>query len=755
MSAVPLIPEPTTALPHVPDDEGLLHWIASTDHKVIGLMYIFSAFAFFCIGGIEALLMRWQLSQPRNTLLSPSAYNQLFTMHGTTMIFLVIMPMLLGFAIYFVPLQIGANDMAFPRLNALGYWAFIFGGLLLYYSILAGGAPDKGWFAYAPMTEAPYSPDYGMDFYAVGLLTAGIGTIGTAINLIVTIVTMRAPGMSIRRVPLFVWMTLINNFLIIFAFQAFNADLVMLLIDRHLGGNFFSSVRGGQPVLWQHVFWSFGHPEVYIMVLPAWGIISEVIPVFSRKPIFSYSFVAGSTVAIWFLSMSVWGHHMFTVGMGHPLDILFSLTSFMIAVPTGIKIFSWLATMWHGKLIFTTSMLFASAFIPMFTLGGVTGVSFAAFPVDWQVEDSYYVVAHLHYVLAAGSLFALFAGFYYWWPKMTGRMLSEKLGRWNFWTMFIGFNVTFFPQHLLGMMGMPRRVYTYPDLPGWAALNLLSSLGSAVIGVSVLFFIWNMLTSMRTGAKASDNPWEAWSLEWATTSPPAVKNFDLVPPVRGRRPLWDLVHRASDPAESGQARRYGREEVPPVSKYKLGIGIFIMSETTFFATLILAYAFYRVSPANVGGPTPGVLDVKTTGFFSFALWASSATVWLAGRAVKKGRQTQAWLWFALTIALGATFIFGEGKEWTDFFAKGIVASKDVWATSFFTLTGFHGLHVMIGLLLLTILMILTATGKFRRHPEAMGVEVISWYWHFVDVMWVAIYSVVYLWSIAPSQVPHF
>lgn len=749
MSAIELIPEPATALPHVPDNEGLLHWVASTDHKVIGLMYIFTSVFFFCLGGVEALLMRWQLSQPRNTLLDSTTYNQLFTMHGTTMIFLVIMPMLLGFAIYFVPLMIGANDMAFPRLNALGFWVLLFGGLLLYYSLLTGGMPDKGWFAYAPMTEEPFSPDYGYDFWSVALLTMGVGTIGTAINLSVTILTMRAPGMSIRRVPLFVWMTLVNNFLIIFALQALNAALVMLLIDRHLGGHFFAPVAGGQPVLWQHVFWSFGHPEVYIMILPAWGIISEVIPVFSRKPIFSYSFVAGSTVAIWFLSMAVWGHHMFTVGMGHPLDILFGLTSMLIAVPTGIKVFSWLATMWNGKLIFTTAMLFATAFIPMFTLGGVTGVSFAAFPVDWQMEDSYYVVAHLHYVLASGSLFALFAGFYYWWPKMTGHMLSEKLGRWNFWTMFIGFNVTFFPQHFLGMMGMPRRVYTYPDLPGWGALNLVSSLGSALIGVSVVIFLWNLIVSMR-GQRATDNPWQAWTLEWATTSPPAVKNFDLVPPVRGRRPLWDLIHRADDSAESGQARRFAHEDFPHLNKYRLGIGLFLLSESAFFAVLILAYAFYRVSPADAGGPTPSVLDVKTTGLYSFALWASSATVWLAGRALKKGRQRQAWLWFALTIALGATFIFSEGKEWTDFFDRGIAASRDVWATSFFTLTGFHGLHVLVGLLLLLVLLVLTAYGKFRTHPEVAGVEVISWYWHFVDIMWVAIFSVVYLWSIAPS-----
>jgi cytochrome c oxidase subunit I len=747
MSVIPRIPEPTSALPYVPENNGLLNWISSTDHKVIGLMYIFTSFGFFCIGGIEALLMRWQLAQPNSTIIDPSTYSQLFTMHGTTMIFLVIMPMLLGFAIYFVPLMIGANDMAFPRLNALGFWVLLFGGLLLYYSLLAGGAPDKGWFAYAPMTEAPFSPDYGYDFWSVALLTLGIGTIATAINLTVTVVTMRAPGMSIRRVPLFVWMVLVNNFLIMFALQFLNAALVMLLIDRHLGGHFFTPEAGGQPILWQHVFWAFGHPEVYIMILPAWGMISEVIPVFSRKPIFSYSFVAGSTIAVWFLSMSVWGHHMFTVGMGHPLDVLFAVTSMMIAVPTGIKIFSWLATMWGGKLVFTTSMLFASAFIPMFTLGGVTGVSFAAFPVDWQVEDSYYVVAHLHYVLAAGSLFALLAAFYYWWPKMTGRLLSEKLGKWNFWFMFIGFNVTFFPQHFLGLMGMPRRVYTYPDLPGWGALNTLSSIGSVLIGVSVVFWLWNMLVSMRTGERASDNPWNAWTLEWATTSPPAVKNFDLVPPVLGRRPLWDLHHRADDQKENGQARRFARDELPAISKYKLAMGLFIMSESSFFAALILAYAFYRVSPANAGGPDPSVLDIKTTAVFSFSLWLSSATVWLSGRALKKGRQTQAWLWLALTIALGAVFIVGEGREWTDFFDRGVVASKDVWATSFFTLTGFHGFHVMIGLILLVVLFFLTLSGKFKHRLEPAGFESISWYWHFVDVMWVAIFSLVYLWSI--------
>jgi cytochrome c oxidase subunit I len=540
MSDVTLAPGSSEAFPRVGRPEGLLSWVASVDHKQIGIMYIIVALVFFVVGGLEATLMRMQLARPNNTLLSPQVYNQLFTMHGTTMVFLMGMPMLIGFGNYLVPLMIGAPDMAFPRLNALGLWLLVFGGLLLYFSFVAGGAPDAGWFSYTPLSERPYASSAGVDYWILGLLITGIGSVTAAINFIVTVLTMRAPGLTMRRLPLFVWMTFINSFLILAALPVLNAALVMLFIDRQFNAHFFA--RGGSPILWQHLFWTFGHPEVYILVLPAFGMISEVIPVFSRKPIFGYEVVAGSTIAIAFLSYGVWAHHMFASGLGHTWDVLFGASSSLIAIPTGIKIFNWIATMWGGAIRFTVPMLFAVFFLVTFTIGGISGVTFAVFPIDWQTTDTYYVVAHFHYVLVGGTLFAVFAGFYYWFPKVTGRMLSESLGKWHFWLNFIGFNLTFFIQHILGLIGMPRRVYTYPDLPGWGTMNLISSVGAVISAISLLVLIWNIIVSLRSGAPAGDNPWDAWTLEWATTSPPPPHNFDQLPPIRGRRPLWDLAH---------------------------------------------------------------------------------------------------------------------------------------------------------------------------------------------------------------------
>ncbi len=542
MSDTPFLPGLIEDAPQAHSQSTWLEWISTVDHKRIGLLYLFTTLFFFCVGGIEALLMRIQLAWPGNTFLSPDEYNQIFTMHGTTMIFLVVVPVLLGLANYLTPLMIGASDMALPRLNAFSFWVFLFGGILLYFSFANGQAPNAGWFSYAPLSENSYSVRTGLDYWALALLGIGVGTIATAINLIVTIVTLRTEGMTMRRLPLFVWMVLVNSFLIIFALPALNASLVMLLVDRQLNAHFFTHIGGGSPVLWQHYFWSFGHPEVYIMVLPAFGIISEVIPVFSRKPIFGYGFVAASTVAIALLSVGVWAHHMFAVGLGHAWEYAFGASSLLIAVPTGVKIFNWIATMWGGSIRFTTSMLFAVAFLFTFTIGGLSGVTFAAVPIDWQVTDTYYVVAHMHYVLFGGTLFAVMAGIYYWFPKMSGRMLSERWGVANFWLMFVGFNMTFFVQHILGLAGMPRRVYTYADFPGWAIMNLISTIGAFVLGISVLVLLANIWRSLHTGEPAGDNPWNAWTLEWATTSPPPEHNFDAVPPVRGRRPLWDLAH---------------------------------------------------------------------------------------------------------------------------------------------------------------------------------------------------------------------
>lgn len=526
----------------VPEYQALLSWVTSVDHKQIGILYLMSSGLFFGIGLVEALIMRTQLIKPENHWLSPETYNQIFTMHGTTMIFLVIVPSLLGFSMYFVPLMIGAKDVAFPRLNAFGFWITFLGGLLLYFSFAAGGAPAAGWFAYAPLTEKAYSFSPGQDYWALALLAIGVGTVAAAINIIVTVVTLRVPGMTMRRLPLFVWMTFVNGFLIILAIPALNAALVMLLADRQLHALFFEPQAGGSALLWQNYFWFFGHPEVYIMILPGFGMVSEVIPVFSRKTIYGYGFMALSTVAIAFLSFGVWVHHMFATGLGFPIYYIFAGASMLIAVPTGVKIFNWIATMWGGTIQFTTAMLFATAFIIQFTIGGLSGVTFAAVPIDWQLTDTYFVVAHFHYVLFGGALFTLFSAIYYWFPKMTGRMLSEKLGKVHFWLLVIGFNGTFFVMHPLGLLGMPRRVFTYPDLPYLGLLNAISTIGAYILALSILVFVVNVVYSLRQGTLAEANPWKGWTLEWVASSPPAVENFDRVPPVRSRRPLWDLEH---------------------------------------------------------------------------------------------------------------------------------------------------------------------------------------------------------------------
>jgi cytochrome c oxidase subunit 1 len=536
------LPETDKPLPDIKSGEGLLQWISTVDHKLIGIMYLWTAVFFFIAGFTEAFLMRIQLAHPNGTFLSPETYNQIFTTHGTNMIFLVLTPMIIGFATYCVPMMIGANEMAFPRLNAFSYWSFLLGGLLLYASYFAGGMPNVGWFSYAPLSEKYFSSTSGVDYWILSLLLMGIGTVSAALNLAVTTLTMRAKGLSITRLPLFVWMVFVNSFLILAAFPVLNAGLFMLLIDRQLNAHFFLSSTGGAPIMWQHLFWGFGHPEVYILALPAFGMVSEVIPVFSRKPIFGYEFVAASSVAIMLLSFGVWAHHMFAVGLGNTFNAFFAASSMLIAVPTGVKIFNWAATMWGGSVRLTTSMLFALALLADFTIGGLSGVGFALVPVDWRLTDSYFVVAHIHYVLIGGSLTGGFAAAYYWFPKITGRMLSEKIGKWNFWLFFIGFNCTFFVFHFLGLLGMPRRVYTYADLPYLGSLNLFSTIGAVIFGSSFIVFIINIFYSLKYGKKAGDNPWNAWTLEWLTSSPPKPKNFESVPLVRSRRPLWDMMH---------------------------------------------------------------------------------------------------------------------------------------------------------------------------------------------------------------------
>jgi cytochrome c oxidase subunit I len=521
----------------------VLHtWVTTVDHKKIGILYVLMAVVFLIVGGCEALLIRWQLFWPRSEVIAPDTFNQLFTMHGTTMVFFMGMPILIGVGNYLVPLMIGARDMAFPRLNALGFWATLFGGLLVYFSYATGGAPAIGWFAYAPLTERTFARTPATDFWALGLIVSGVGTVTAGVNFIATILGMRAPGMTLRKVPFFVWTMLWTSVEIVIALPPLTVILVMILLDRNLGAHFFDTQNGGSALLWQHLFWFFGHPEVYILILPVFGMVSEVIPVFARKVLFGYEFMAAATAAITFISLGVWAHHMFAVGMSRTQNLYFAAASLLISIPTGIKFFNWLATLYGGRISFASPMLFAFGFLSMFLIGGLTGIMLAIVPFDFQVTDSYFVVAHFHWVLIGGTLFGTFAGIHYWYPKATGRMLSERLARWQFWLLYIGFILTFGPMHISGVLGMPRRIYTYEPDRGWALWNQLSTLGALIQTPSYAIFAYNLIASLWLGRRAGDDPWNAWTLEWATTSPPPSYNFEEIPTVHSRRPLWDLKH---------------------------------------------------------------------------------------------------------------------------------------------------------------------------------------------------------------------
>jgi cytochrome c oxidase subunit 1 len=529
--------------------ERLHGWVVTVDHKRLGILYILYSTFFLLVAGAEALLIRLQLAYPHNHVLSAQVYNRFFTMHGTTMVFLVGMPFLFGFANYIVPLQIGARDMAFPRLNAFSFWLTAFGGLLLYYSFLGGAglygvgnAPDVGWFAYAPLTERSCSPGHATDCWALALIVSGFGTLGTAINIIATVISMRCKGMTLMRMPLFTWLLLVVSMLTLVTITPLTAAQFMLLIDRYLGGHFFDTQAGGSSLIWIHFFWIFGHPEVYVLVLPAFAIANEIIPVFCRKAIFGYPAMVAASVAIMFVSLSVWAHHMFTVGMTSVSNAFFTLSTMLVGVPTGIKIFNWIATLWGGRIRFTTPMLFCIGFLFQFLIAGLTGIMLSVSPWDWQLHNSYFVIAHFHYVLVGAIVFCIFAAIYYWYPKATGRLMDETLGKWHFWLFLIGFHITFDTMHFLGLLGMPRSIYTYQPDRGWNFLNLIVSIGGLIQGIAVLIFTYNFILSYWRGQVAGDDPWDAWTLEWATSSPPPVYNFEQLPEVHSRRPLWDLKH---------------------------------------------------------------------------------------------------------------------------------------------------------------------------------------------------------------------
>ena len=558
--------------------DGLVGFLTTVDHKKIGIAYAVGALFFLLLGGVEALIIRLQLMQPENNLIDARTYNQLFTMHGTTMVFLAVMPLSAAFFNYIMPLQIGARDVAFPRLNALGLWCFLAGGIIVNMSwFFQMGAPAIGWFGYAPLTSRQFSPDIGTDFWIIGLQILGIASLAGSFNFITTILNMRAPGLSMMRLPVFTWMTLITSFLIILAFPPITIALAELMFDRHFGTHFFEVTGGGKPILWQHLFWIFGHPEVYILILPAMGIISEVLPVFSRKPLFGYPLVVFSGAVIGFLGFAVWSHHMFTTGLGIVATTAFAFLTMLISIPTGVKIFNWIGTLWGGRIRFTTPMLFALGFIWMFMMGGFTGIMHSSPPVDAQQQDSYFVIAHFHYVLIGGSIFALLCGIYYWFPKVTGKLMSDALGKLLFYTIFFGFNLAFFPMHILGMSGMPRRTHTYKAEMGWGDANFWSTIGALILGFGILGVVIQVIYSCFRGKPSGDNPWDARTLEWVTSSPPKPYNFGFTPLVKARDQAWENTYGPAEKRMEKIAPGHHGIHMPDQSWWPLvvAIGLFI------------------------------------------------------------------------------------------------------------------------------------------------------------------------------------
>ena len=613
--------------------KGIWSWLTTVDHKRIGIMYGITAFSFFLLGGVEALLIRLQLATPGGEVLTADQYNRIFTMHGTTMIFLVVMPLSAAFFNLLIPLMIGARDVAFPRLNAFSFWVFLAGGLFMNASFFTGGnifkgelgAPDAGWFGYAPLTLNQFSPGEGIDFWALGLLILGIASMAAGFNFIVTIFNMRAPGMTLLRMPLFVWMTLVTSFLIIFAMPVITVALFQLLFDRLYGANFFNVAAGGSPLLWQHMFWLFGHPEVYILILPAMGIVSEVLPTFSRKPLFGYPFVVFSGLAIAFMSWGVWAHHMYTTGLGSVANSVFGVSTILIAVPTGIKIFNWMGTLWGGSINLKTPLYFAVGFISMFVIGGLTGVMHSIVPSDYQQQDTYFVVAHLHQVLLGGAMFALFAGIYYWFPKFTGRLLHEGWGQLHFWLMFIGFNITFQPMMIVGLLGMPRRIYSYGSGTGWEVLNMVATVGAFMIGLSVLIFIINVVISLRSKERAGDDPWDGRTLEWSLPSPVPAYNFVEIPTVRARDDFWYQKYEEDDEGRAVPTVAGGAQVVEEEGHEEGDEGHGIHMPSPSFWPLIAALGFPIIATGLIYDPAIVAVGgaVLMVGIYGWALEPAS------------------------------------------------------------------------------------------------------------------------------------
>ena len=790
-------------LVHAGEGTGVWSWVTTVDHKRIGILYGVTAFAFLVIGGIEALIIRLQLARPHGAVVGAETFNALFTMHGTTMVFLAIMPLNAAFFNYMTPLMIGARDVAFPRLNALSYWILLLGGLFLNASFLVGAPPNGGWFGYANLTTRQFSPGPEIDFWMLSLQILGASSIMAAVNFIVTILNMRAPGMTLMRMPLFVWMSLVVQFLIVLAFPPITVGLIFLMFDRFFGTHFYDVAAGGDLHLWQHLFWIFGHPEVYILILPAFGIVSEVLPTFSRKPLFGGQVMIYSGVLIGFFGFGVWSHHMFAAGMGPVADAFFAISTMLIAIPTGVKIFNWLATMWGGTIRATVPFHYAAGLVALFTIGGLSGVMHASPPVDLQQTDTYFVVAHFHYVLIGGSLFGILAGASYWWPKMTGRLLDERLGRLGFWVLFAGFNLTFFPQHYLGAIGMPRRIYTYAAGTGWGFWNFWSTVGAFGIAFGVFLFAVNALLSLRRGPPAGADPWDGRTLEWRTSSPPPPHDFDEIPPVysrdsfwrekygdsRGRKPTprpaapdphgihmpapshWPIVialgivvaavgaltslalvligaavlvggsfafalehHR--NPAHVRQEGGLG------VDHRKLAMWVFLGSECFLFGTLIATYMAYK--GRSVVGPHPHeILNLPITTLSTFDLLMSSLLMVLALAAVRRGDRFQSRLWLAGTAFFGLIFLGFQAYEFTSFVHEGLTLQTNLFGSTFFVLTGFHGGHVTLGVIWLLTLLGLDLRGRLGT-PDAVKVEVAGLYWHFVDVVWIVIFTLVYL-----------